>query len=109
VFHSLSEDHLIKIVEIQLNRLRTRLAERHIQLELTAEAARYLVHVGYDSAYGARPLKRSIQKNIETPIGRLLLQGVIREGQTIRIGYEKAADKMTFTPQLEPSGHATAA
>ncbi len=109
VFHSLSEDHLIKIVEIQLNRLRTRLAERHIQLELTPEAARYLVHVGYDSAYGARPLKRSIQKNIETPIGRLLLEGVIREGQTIRIGYEKAADKLTFTPQLEPSGHATAA
>jgi ATP-dependent Clp protease ATP-binding subunit ClpB len=109
VFHSLSEDHLIKIVEIQLNRLRTRLAERHIQLELTPEAARYLVHVGYDSAYGARPLKRSIQKNIETPIGRLLLEGVVREGQTIRVGYEKAAGKLTFTPQLEPSGHATAA
>ena len=65
VFHALSEEHLKQIVEIQLGRLRARLAERHITLELTDAARDNLVRTGYDPAYGARPLKRAIQKEIE--------------------------------------------
>ena len=65
VFHALSEEHLKDIVEIQLGRLRHRLAERHITLELTDRAKTHLVQVGHDPAYGARPLKRAIQKEIE--------------------------------------------
>ena len=75
VFHALSEEHLKQIVEIQLSRLRERLAERHITLELTDAARTHLVTTGYDPAYGARPLKRAIQHEIETPLGRLLLEG----------------------------------
>jgi len=99
VFHALSEEHLMQIVEILLQRLRARLEERHIQLELTPEARRHLVRIGYDSAYGARPLKRAIQKNIETPLGRLLLEGAVRDGQSITIGYDRSAEKLTFAPQ----------
>src|SRR4029077_12957813 len=62
VFHGLSEEHLKDIVVIQLQRLRDRLAERHIDLELTDAAKAHLVRVGYDPAYGARPLKRTIQR-----------------------------------------------
>jgi ATP-dependent Clp protease ATP-binding subunit ClpB len=62
VFHSLSEEDLRKILEVQLDRLRARLAERHIELELTREAATRLAREGYDPVYGARSLKRAIQK-----------------------------------------------
>ena len=79
------EEHLKQIVEIQLERLRARLAERHITLELTDARARHLVRTGYDPHYGARPLKRAIQKKIETPLGRLLLQGTVRDGQTVMV------------------------
>jgi len=81
VFHSLSEEHLKQIVEIQLSALRKRLADRHVELELTDRARAYLVRSGYDPAYGARPLKRAIQREIETPMARRILAGEIRDGQ----------------------------
>jgi ATP-dependent Clp protease ATP-binding subunit ClpB len=98
VFHALSEEHLKKIVDIQLERLQQRLAERHIRLELSERARKHLVEVGYDPSYGARPLKRTIQKEIETALGRLLLQGVIREGQTVHVDYDVDKGTLTFTP-----------
>src|ERR1700704_4435938 len=64
VFHSLTEEDLKKILDIQLERVRARLAERHIDIELTPEAARHLAQMGYDPVYGARPLKRAIQKYV---------------------------------------------
>jgi len=76
----MSEEHLKQIVEIQLGRVRARLADRHITLTLTDAARGDLVHTGYDPRYGARPLKRAIQKKIETPLGKLLLQGTVKEG-----------------------------
>jgi len=96
VFHALSEEHLMRIVEIQLERLRARLAERHITLELTPEASRYLVRIGYDPAYGARPLKRAIQKNLETRLGRMLLEGAVRDGQHVTVACDGAEDKLVF-------------
>ena len=84
-FHRLTEEHLKKIVEIQLNGLRARLAERHIELALTDAAREHLVKVGYDPAYGARPLKRAIQKEMETPLARKLVAGEIRDGQKVRV------------------------
>src|SRR5262249_7292690 len=68
VFHALTEEHLKQIVDIQLSQLRRRLDERHIRLELTDAAKEHLVRVGYDPTYGARPLKRTIQREIETPL-----------------------------------------
>jgi ATP-dependent Clp protease ATP-binding subunit ClpB len=102
VFHALSEEHLIQIVDILLGRLRQRLAERHIRIELTPEASRHLVRVGYDPAYGARPLKRAIQKHVGTQLGQLLLEGSIRDGQTVVIDYDHASDRLIFTPQTDP-------
>ena len=99
VFHSLSEEHLKQIVEIQLERLRARLAERHITIELTDAARTHLVRVGYDPTYGARPLKRAIQKEIETTLGRLLLQGEVQDGQTIVVDYDSTQEKLTFKPR----------
>jgi ATP-dependent Clp protease ATP-binding subunit ClpB len=98
VFHALSQENLKKIVDIQLDRLQRRLEERHIRLELTDAARTHLVEVGFDPAYGARPLKRTIQKEIETAVGRLLLEGKIRDGQTVRVDYDPRRGALTFTP-----------
>ena len=85
VFHALSEEQLKQIVEIQLGRVRARLADRRITLTLTDAARADLVRSGYDPRYGARPLKRAIQKKIETPLGKLLLQGAVKDGQTVTV------------------------
>ncbi len=103
VFHALSEEHLMRIVDIQLERLHARLAERQIRMDVTEQARRHLVHIGYDPAYGARPLKRAIQKNIENQFGRLMLEGAIRDGQLVRIDYDREANRFTFTPQAAPA------
>jgi ATP-dependent Clp protease ATP-binding subunit ClpB len=98
VFHSLSEEHLKDIVVIQMKRLLERLAERHITLDLTDRAKTHLVETGYDPSYGARPLKRAIQREIENPLGRQLLEGKIRDGQTVVVDYDQARGQLTFTP-----------
>jgi ATP-dependent Clp protease ATP-binding subunit ClpB len=87
VFHALSEEHLKQIVEIQLSGLRTRLAERHVAIELSDAARTHLVRAGFDPSYGARPLKRAIQREIETPLARLILQGEVRDGQRVNIDH----------------------
>ncbi len=82
-FHSLTEKDLKKIVEIQLATLKARLAERRIELELTEAASEHIVKVGYDPAFGARPLKRAIQKEIETPLARKIVGGEVKDGQKV--------------------------
>ena len=95
VFHSLSEADLKKILDVQLGRLRARLAERHIEIELTEAAATHLAREGYDPVYGARPLKRAIQKELETPIGRRLLAGEIRDGDKVVVAWRNG--EFTFS------------
>jgi ATP-dependent Clp protease ATP-binding subunit ClpB len=99
VFHALSEEHLKQIVEIQLERLHARLAERNISIELSDAARTHLVRAGYDPLYGARPLKRTIQREIESPLGRLILKGEVRDGQTVFIDYDSARGELKFTPR----------
>jgi ATP-dependent Clp protease ATP-binding subunit ClpB len=96
VFHSLSREHLKQIVEIQLERLRARLEERHFALDLTERAREHLAAVGYDPSYGARPLKRAIQKEIETPLGRLLLKGEVKDGQAVIVDHDRAGGGLKF-------------
>lgn len=98
VFHALTEEHLKLIVDIQLGILRRRLEERHITIQLSDAARTHLVRAGYDPAYGARPLKRVLQKEIETRLGRLILQGAVRDGQTVQIDYDAKRGELTFTP-----------
>jgi ATP-dependent Clp protease ATP-binding subunit ClpB len=98
VFHALSEDHLKEIVEIQLASLRHRLADRHIQLTLTDAARTHLVKSGYDPVYGARPLKRAIQKQVETRLGRLMIAGKVHDGEEVTVDYDPAKDELVFEP-----------
>jgi ATP-dependent Clp protease ATP-binding subunit ClpB len=97
VFHALSEEQLEHIVEIQLQRLRKRLGERRITLELDEAAKRHIVKVGYDPNYGARPLKRTIQKELETPLGRKILGGEINDGDTVKVGFDDIRGELTFS------------
>ncbi len=85
VFHPITRDQMKDIVEIQMIRLRQRLAERHITLELTDAARDLLAEMGFDPQYGARPLKRVIQQEVENRIARSLLDGTIHEGDTVTI------------------------
>jgi ATP-dependent Clp protease ATP-binding subunit ClpB len=97
VFHALTEDELLTIVDLQLARLRKRLAERRITLHLSDEAKRHIVKVGYDPHYGARPLKRTIQKELETPLGRKILAGEIEEGDAVDVGFDDVRGELTFS------------
>ena len=72
------------LADIQLDRLRLRLAERRITLDLTDEAKSHLALAGYDPVYGARPLKRAIQREIETPLSRLILKGEVKDNTVLR-------------------------
>jgi ATP-dependent Clp protease ATP-binding subunit ClpB len=96
VFHALSEEHLGKILEIQLARLQARLQDRHIGIELDDAARKFLARAGYDPAYGARPLKRAIQREIETPLARLVLEGQVRDGQQVAVSLDDTKGKLAF-------------
>ena len=91
MFHSLSRSDLTRIVEIQLGYLRRLLAERKIQLELTEAAKLHLADIGYDPTYGARPLKRVIQRELQDPLAMALLQGEFKEGDTIRVDFKEGS------------------
>jgi ATP-dependent Clp protease ATP-binding subunit ClpB len=97
VFHALSEEQLKEIVDIQLGGLRRRLEERHIQLELSDQAKTRLVRSGYDPHYGARPLKRAIQREIETPLARRILNGDVRDGQTVFVDADPRSGGLEFS------------
>jgi len=97
VFHALSEEHLKQIVDIQLENFRRRLEDRHIHIELTDAAKTHLVRVGYDPNYGARPLKRAIQKEVETALAKAMLRGEVKDGQTVVVDFDAQEGKLTFT------------
>ncbi len=101
VFHPLTEKHLVKIVDIQLSRLRERLAERRISLVLTPAAQANLATRGYDPVYGARPLKRLIQQELETPLARQLVKGELRDGDTATVDLKDG--QIVIIPTLEAS------
>jgi ATP-dependent Clp protease ATP-binding subunit ClpB len=96
VFHKLSEEQLKEIVEIQLDRVRARLRDRRIGLEVTDAAKTHLVRTGYEPAYGARPLKRAIQREVETPLGRKILAGEVRDGDVVRVDTDADKGELTF-------------
>jgi ATP-dependent Clp protease ATP-binding subunit ClpB len=85
LFRRLGRAQMAAIVEIQLRRLRALLAERKITLELDDSAKAWLAEAGYDPTYGARPLKRVIQRSLQNPLATMLLEGAIREGDTVHV------------------------
>ena len=99
VFHALTGEQLGKIVEIQVGRLRERLKERRISLTLAPSALAGLGARGYDPVYGARPLKRLIQSEIETPIARLLVKGELQDGDTATVDVKDG--KVVVVPEKQ--------
>jgi ATP-dependent Clp protease ATP-binding subunit ClpB len=97
-FRSLGPEQIEKIVEIQMKDLRRRLAERKITVELTDEARKTLAERGYDPVFGARPLKRAIQRMIENPLAVEVLGGKFREGDHVIVDTK---DRETFTFRKE--------
>jgi ATP-dependent Clp protease ATP-binding subunit ClpB len=84
-FQALTREQLSEIVELQLERLRARLAERGLDLELTPDAKELVAEAGWDPAYGARPLKRAIQRLVENPLAKRLLEGEFADGDTVLV------------------------
>jgi ATP-dependent Clp protease ATP-binding subunit ClpB len=106
LFKPLTQVEIERIVELMLDDLRTRLAERRIALETTGEARRFIARQGYDPVYGARPLRRFIAREVETRIGRALLAGDIHDGATIRADASDGA--LVVTHQNPPTDAASA-
>ncbi len=94
IFHSLRKDELRQIVKLQVRRLEKRLADRKMSLRLSEVALDFLAEVGYDPVYGARPLKRAIQRELETQIAKQILRGEFNEGDTIFVDVEN--ERLTF-------------
>jgi len=94
VFHPLSREHIRKIVDIQLGYLHERLAERDIQIHLSDAARDKLAAAGFDPVYGARPLKRAIQQQVENPLAQEILSGKFSPGDVIEVGVDH--DRLDF-------------
>ncbi|RUR81827.1 ATP-dependent chaperone ClpB [Chlorogloeopsis fritschii PCC 9212] len=88
IFHGLQKEELRKIVQLQVNRLQQRLGDRKMSLKLSNAALDFLAEVGYDPVFGARPLKRAIQRELETPIAKAILRGEFNDGDTIFVDVE---------------------
>jgi ATP-dependent Clp protease ATP-binding subunit ClpB len=99
VFHRLTRQDLAEIVDIQLRNLIKIVAERGFQLEVSEAAREYLAEIGYDPDFGARPLKRTIQRELQDPLALKILSGEFHEGETIRV--DRGPDGLTFTPVAE--------
>jgi ATP-dependent Clp protease ATP-binding subunit ClpB len=96
LFHSLSREQLEKIVDVQLENLRHRLANRNLKLVLTDAAKKLIGEEGYDPTYGARPLKRVIQQRIENPLAGHILSGEFGDGDTIRVDVNPSKHDFSF-------------
>ena len=88
IFHGLKKSELRHIVQLQIKRLEQRLRDRKMSLKLSEAALDFLVDVGYDPVYGARPLKRAIQRELETQIAKNILRGDFNDGDTIFVDVE---------------------
>jgi ATP-dependent Clp protease ATP-binding subunit ClpC len=94
IFHALTKEHLKSIVELLIRDVEKRLSERNVELEVNDEAKTWLVQKGYDPVFGARPLRRAIQKYVESPISTKILQGEFKEGDTIAVSLKE--DNLSF-------------
>ncbi|HYD48572.1 MAG TPA: ATP-dependent chaperone ClpB [Terriglobales bacterium] len=98
VFHGLTREQLKRIADIQLERLRRRLGERKIEVELSDAALEHFAAAGYDPIYGARPLKRLLQKELETALGRKIISGEVRDNSRVAIDYRNGELSFETTP-----------
>ena len=95
VFSPLTESQIVKIIELSVKGLERRLSERDVKLQLTPEGKKFIARESYDPNYGARPVKRYLQKNIETALAARLIKGEIADGDTVEVGSD--GEQLTFT------------
>ncbi|MFI4972460.1 MAG: ATP-dependent chaperone ClpB, partial [Hyphomicrobiales bacterium] len=100
VFRALTEEQIAAIVDIQLQRLERRLADRRVSLVVTEEARKLLAQRGWDPVYGARPLKRAIQRMVQDPLAMMLLEGKFSEGDSVEAGAK--GGELTFSKAKTP-------
>jgi ATP-dependent Clp protease ATP-binding subunit ClpB len=98
LFHRLKRDQMGRIVDIQMQRLAKLLDDRKITVQLDAKARDWLAEKGYDPAYGARPLKRAIQKSVQDPLAELILSGKVKDGDTVAISANRQG--ITFNGEV---------
>ncbi|MDX2445191.1 MAG: ATP-dependent Clp protease ATP-binding subunit [Bacteroidales bacterium] len=96
MFNSLQKEDIFKIIDIELRGLFARINNLGYQIKLTTEAKDYVAEKGYDVQFGARPLKRAIQKYIEDPMAEVIIQADLKEGDTIAVGFDKEKEELTF-------------
>ncbi len=105
-FHSLSREHIVSIVDLQLERLKRILTDRRVTIELSEGAKALLAESGWDPVFGARPLKRAIQRELQDPLAMAMLEGAIQEGDNVLINVAPDGSALTFqSSALEPVGN----
>ncbi len=104
LFHRLTPEQMTAIVDIQLRRLRERLADRKIELKVEESALKWLADAGYDPVYGARPLKRVIQRSLQNPLAEMILSGAVKDGDTVVV--TAGTDGLVLTPASGPAADA---
>jgi ATP-dependent Clp protease ATP-binding subunit ClpB len=95
IFNPLTQELLKQIVEIQVNRMKRYIAEKNVDIRMTEKAKEYFAGIGFDPIYGARPLKRALQREILNPLAMKILDRTFREGDTVLVDYEQ--DTLHFT------------
>lgn len=103
LFKPLTMDEIEQIVDLLMDELRRRLADRRITLNITEEARRFIARSGFDPVYGARPLKRYLQRELETRIGRALIEGSVSEGGEINVTLSDGQLAVEYYQVVEPS------
>ena len=101
IFEILTVEHVEEIVDLQMIEISERLKERGITIELSPAARRWLAENGYDRQFGARPLRRTLQREIESPLSRMVLRGEIGHGGCVRVDVDEDTDKLVFLPAAE--------
>ena len=96
VFHVLEKDNLAKIVDLEIDTVLKRLAEKNILLKLDKKAKDFLIEEGYDPNYGARPMRRTVERQIEDPLAEHLLRGDISPGQLVKVSHKKKEKYLSF-------------
>jgi ATP-dependent Clp protease ATP-binding subunit ClpB len=108
-FRRLGPEQILKIVDLQLRRLKKRVAGKNVELEFTREAEKHIADIGYDPAFGARPLQRTIQSMVQSPLAKMMLAGDIKEGDRVRVGLKSG--ELSFEPvgKIESASEAESA
>ncbi len=104
VFHNLDREHILKIIDIQAKDLVARMTAMGISVEMTKAAKVFLSEKGYDPAFGARPLRRAIQKYVEDPLAEEILKGTFAQGSKVKVKFNKKTEELTFTDSIKDKG-----